>query len=106
MPKAANAPDVNETLDVELRLSAKIAFNTKVIFNDVTNKRRLFLGEISHLDVLGYARPRKYLLAGGRTYAEYVLESDDNMLVTRQIHTRYTRHTSAPHTGCAKHDRV
>jgi len=92
MPQTTVRLDLDQALDVERNLLAKISFNAAFCFNHLTNLVELILIEGSHLDIRIDPRLLKNLESARVANAVNVREGDPNLLVSWQIDAGNTCH--------------
>src|SRR5579863_129764 len=95
MPQAPVTPDVHQPLDVHGDLSAKVAFDPEVPFDDLPEPDDLLLPKILDPGIRVDLRHLEDPIRGGPSDPENIREADLDSFFSGQIHTGYPSHVSS-----------
>jgi hypothetical protein len=92
----AVTPDFDQALDIELLLTAKIAFNRKVFIDVITQRSHFSFGEVFNARVGIHLRSSQNLLGASQTNSKQVGQANFNPLIAREVNTFNSCHIFLP----------
>lgn len=98
MPESPIAAYLNKPLDVEVDLSAKLAFDAILAIDYLSEPAYFVLGQVLHAGIRADSRPRKYVSTKRRTYSVDVSQGNLDSLIPRNIYASNSSQSLPPAT--------
>jgi hypothetical protein len=92
MPKTPIASDIHQTFDAHVDVAPEISFHLEFLVDDGANSADFVLGQILHMDILGYLCFGEDTPGNGFADAVNVGQGYDGPFIFRDVYTRNSRH--------------